>query len=140
MRFKDVSVGKRSGFGFGIITVLMILIGIFALTGLSMLNNEVETIVMDRLPKVVKSKDIIDNVNVNARALRNMILFADNTETVKDELKRIYAARVLMTGDVEKMGQLIKRRRGDRFFKEIKRYRPCLYNRTGQLHQADRGR
>ncbi len=120
MRFKDVSVGKRSGFGFGIITVLMILIGIFALTGLSMLNNEVETIVMDRLPKVVKSKDIIDNVNVNARALRNMILFADNTETVKDELKRIYAARVLMTGDVEKMGQLIKDAEGTVFLKKLK--------------------
>ncbi len=120
MRFKDVSVGKRSGFGFGFITVLMLLIGIFALTGLSMLNNEVETIVMDRLPKVFKSKDIIDNVNVNARALRNMILFADNTETVKEELKRIYAARVLMTGDVEKMSQLIKDAEGTVFLKKLK--------------------
>src|SRR5208282_3597130 len=120
MRFKDVSVGKRSGFGFSIITVLMLLIGIFALTGLSMLNNQVETIVNDRLPKVAKSKDIIDNANVNARALRNMILFADDTKTVKAELKRIYDARVIMAGDIEKMGQIIKDTEGSDILKTLK--------------------
>ncbi|MBF0558958.1 MAG: MCP four helix bundle domain-containing protein, partial [Nitrospirae bacterium] len=53
MRLRDVGVGKRLGVGFSIITALMLVIGIFAFTGLSKLYHEVETIVSDRLPKVV---------------------------------------------------------------------------------------
>ena len=120
MRLKDMAVGKRSGIGFGIITILMVAIDIFAVSGLSMLNNEVENIVNDKLPKVVMSKHIIDNANVNARALRNMVIYIDDHEAVKSELKRVYDARVLMTKDIEKMDQLIKDTEGSALLKKLK--------------------
>jgi len=120
MRFKDIAIGKRSGLGFGIITVLMLVVGIFAFSGLSMLNSEVESIVNDRLPKVVMSKHIIDNANINARALRNMVIYIDDHETVQAELKRVYDARALMTNDIEKMDQLIKDSEGSVFLKKLK--------------------
>ncbi len=120
MRLKDISVGKRSGVGYGIITVLMLTIGILAFTGLSMLNSQVENVVNDKLPKVVLSKDIIDHANVNARALRNMVIFINEPETVQAELKRIYDARSSMSKDIEKMGQLIQDTEGSAFLKKLK--------------------
>ncbi|MGD0282697.1 MAG: methyl-accepting chemotaxis protein [Dissulfurispiraceae bacterium] len=120
MRLRDIGIGKRLGVGFGIITVLMLVVGIFAVVGLSKLNMEIETIIYDRLPKVVTSKDIIDNANVNARALRNMILFADDTKTVKAELKRIYDARAIMAADIEKMGKFIKDTEGSAILETLK--------------------
>lgn len=108
------------GAGFGIITVLMLVIGIFAFAGLSGLNHDVKTIVNDRIPAVVVSKNIIDSANVDARALRNMILFMDDNETVNKELKRINDTRVLMAGDIEKMGRFIKDPEGSVFLKKLK--------------------
>src|SRR5208337_5097505 len=120
MRITDIGVGTRLGVGFGIITLLMLMIGFFAFTGLAGLNREVETIVSDRLPKVVVAKDIIDNANVNARALRNMVLFIDDKETVKNELKRVQDVRLLMARDIEKMDQIIKDTEGAAILKKLK--------------------
>ncbi len=132
MRFRDIAVGQRLGAGFSILMGLMLGIGIFGLTGLSMLNNSLESIVNARFPKIVMSKNIIDNANITARALRNMMIFINDPETVRAEHKRINDARVLMTRDIEKMGQIIKDTEGSVLLKKLKDAAP------GYLSEQDK--
>ncbi|MBK8385447.1 MAG: hypothetical protein IPL11_07185 [Candidatus Accumulibacter sp.] len=48
--------------------------------------------VRDKFPKTVWAKEIVDNVNVIARALRNVLLLK-NPEAASKELDRVIEAR-----------------------------------------------
>jgi len=89
---KNMKIGSRLGFGFGIIMVLLVVVGGFSIVEISQLGKELNTIVSDRFPKTVAANDIIDQVNAAARALRNMALLK-STQDVEKEYQRILEAR-----------------------------------------------
>ena len=96
---KNMKIGTRLTLAFGLILLLLLINGLVAMYNIGALSGQVKTLANDRMPKVESANDIIDNVNIIARALRNIVIDTSK-ETQEAEIKRITEAR-------EKIGKQI---------------------------------
>ncbi|MEF8756559.1 MAG: methyl-accepting chemotaxis protein [Accumulibacter sp.] len=90
--FKNLRIGVRLGVGFGAVLGLLILVSTLAYSRLEELNTQIEDIVRHRYPTTATAHDIVDQLNIIARALRNTLLVRQPQE-VRKELERVSEAR-----------------------------------------------
>ncbi|MBV5316536.1 MAG: methyl-accepting chemotaxis protein [Desulfobulbaceae bacterium] len=108
---KNLKIGVRLSLGFGIIVVLMMIVGGYSVKSIKGLHGEIELLVEDRMVKVEQANQIIDNVNIIARALRNIII-DDSKDRQADELRRIAEARITAGELFETLSKTIKSEKG----------------------------
>lgn len=96
---KNFKIGSRLGLAFGLILALLMIVGGYAIKDIKSLQGEIDLLVNDRMVKLEQANTIIDNVNIIARGLRNIII-DDNKDHQADELRRIAEAR-------KKVGELM---------------------------------
>jgi methyl-accepting chemotaxis protein len=116
---RNMKIGTRLGVGFGVITCLLIIVCVISLMRLSGLNAEVQVLVKDKFPKTVWANDIIDNINVTARALRNMVLVKD-AASEKKELERIDEARRTVSERIDRLDRTVRSEKGIELMKALK--------------------
>lgn len=122
----NLKIGVKLAIGFGVATLLLMIVLISAIMSVSDLNDNVELLVNDRFPKTVLANEMIDAVNDNARALRNMIL-SDDSEVRKETLKRFDWAKELVNKNFEKLSETIKTVKGKELLANIKSARFDYY-------------
>ena len=71
---KNFKIGTRLSLGFGILLVLMLVVGGYGIKSIKALHEEIDLLVEDRMVKVEQANAIIDQINIVARAMRNMII------------------------------------------------------------------
>ncbi|GEM_PF-217756 len=104
--FKNMKIGWRLGLGFTVLMVMMLLLGVLAITRLASLDAGLEVIIKDRWPKTVAANDMTANINEIARSLRNAILL-DHPDGVKEELKRVSDAGEAINQKLDELGKTI---------------------------------
>ncbi|EXI67162.1 MAG: Serine chemoreceptor protein [Candidatus Accumulibacter adjunctus] len=104
--FKNLRIGARLGLGFGIVLVLMATLAGLAYQRISLLDQEIDLMVNDRFPKTVWANDVIDQVNVVARATRGAMLASKMEETLK-QLDRVPEARKAASEAIAKLEKTI---------------------------------
>jgi len=109
--FKNMKIGVRLGLGFGVVLMLLLIISSLAFIRVGGLNNEINDMVNDKFPKTVAANDIIDQVNLVARALRNAIL-QPKPEDAQIELARLPVASKVITERLEKLEKTITTEEG----------------------------
>ncbi|MBS1210123.1 MAG: methyl-accepting chemotaxis protein [Proteobacteria bacterium] len=75
--FKNMKLGTRLGLGFAAVLLLLAIVSAVSLVRLSDVTAETAEIVDDLMPKVVMSDEIVENILIQARALRNLLLSND---------------------------------------------------------------
>jgi methyl-accepting chemotaxis protein len=90
--FKNIKIGTRLFFGFGILLLLMTVVGLYGLRSVKVLQDNLHLISDDLMLKACQANDIMHNVNVIARGLRNIIIDPDKDRQER-ELKRIAESR-----------------------------------------------
>ena len=108
---KNFKIGTRLSLGFGILLVLMLAVGGYGIKSVKALHEEIDLLVEDRMVKVEQANSIIDNVNVIARSLRNIIIDDDKGRQA-DELRRIAEARKTAGELFETLSRTIKSEKG----------------------------
>ena len=91
MNFKDLKISTRLILGFGVMALLMVLMGGVALLKISAINTSFNEVVNVDYPKVDSLQSAKDDLNIVARALRNTLL-QSNPDEVKKEIDRIVTA------------------------------------------------
>jgi methyl-accepting chemotaxis protein len=104
--FKNLKIGVRLGLGFGFVLILLSVISALAFTRLSALNTEISDMVNNKFPKTVIANDIIDQINIIARSMRNAALVKQQ-EDVKKELDRVVDARNKIGASLTQLEKLI---------------------------------
>ena len=104
---KDLKIGTRLSLGFGIILLLMMVVGGYGIKSVKALHEEIELLVKDRMVKVEQANSIIGQINIVARATRNLII-DDSKENQAKEVQRITDARKTAGGLLEQMNKTIK--------------------------------
>ena len=128
---KNMKIGPRLGFGFGILMVLMLIVGTLSIFKINGLNDSIDKMVHDRFPKTVQSNDIISNINIIARALRNIVI-DDSKATVDAELKRVAESRKIVADNLEKLKATVKSEKGKAIMAKIDAIRPVYVKETEQ--------
>jgi len=103
---KNFKIGARLSFGFGIVLVLMMIVGGYSMKAISSLHNEINQIVTDDMVMTEQGHQIKDNLNLIARGLRN-ILIDDNKDHQSDELQRIAQSRKAIADILEQLDKIV---------------------------------
>jgi methyl-accepting chemotaxis protein len=104
--FKNMKIGMRLGLGFGLIMVLLITMSVTTIMQMKTISGKLDTVVNDRFPKTVIANEIINNVNIVARAVRNLALLNDSTK-INEEHQRILEARKTIGESFDKLKETI---------------------------------
>lgn len=115
---KNMKIGTRLALAFGLILVLLVVNGIVSITVIGTLSGEVNTLANDRMPKTEKANDIIDNLNIIARALRNIVIDTSKG-TLEAELKRVAESRALIGDHLKSLQGSMKSEKGIELVKMI---------------------
>ena len=130
--FKNLKIGVRLGIGFGLVLILLTVISVLAYTRLSALNGEIDDLVNNKFPKTIYANDIIDQVNLAARATRNALLVKTQEES-KAEMDRIPAASKIVNDRMEKLDKLITTTEGRKIFGTVSEARKEFAVQLGKL-------
>jgi methyl-accepting chemotaxis protein len=73
----SLRIGRRLGLAFAISIAFTVLMAAYARISLIRINHELEVMVQDRMVKAEQLEQIKENVNINALAVRNVLLLPD---------------------------------------------------------------
>ncbi len=121
--FRNMKIGARLGFGFGIVVLILVVLGVFSMLQLRSIGNEIDVVVNDRLPKMVSANAAIDNINLVARALRNQVLLSDKGEIAEQKKRRIKASADTVA-IYEELSKSIRSEKGKAILAKINDIRP----------------
>ncbi|WP_373419953.1 methyl-accepting chemotaxis protein [Herbaspirillum sp. RV1423] len=91
VKIANITISRRLWLGFGILMLLMVAMAAVGVNRLSQLNRQMNDVIHDKYPKTVIAGDIVDQVNVVARSVRNILLLKDEQQ-IKSENDRIVGA------------------------------------------------
>lgn len=107
----NMKIGTRLILAFGLVLLLLLVNGGISFRIIGHLGDQVTTLAEDRMPKVELANEIIDNINIIARALRNIIIDTSK-ETQQAELLRIEKARDIISKNIETLKKTITDKEG----------------------------
>ena len=113
-----MKIGTRLTLGFALILLLMSGQGIVTLNRLNVIDHQVTDLVKDKWPKTVLLDDIHKQINIVARALRNLLLIEDPALR-RQELARIMEARELITRRLGTLTAVVKSNEGKKLLKQV---------------------
>ncbi len=116
--FKNLKIGVRLGLGFGFVLILLVSISTVAFLRVGALNDEIANMVNDKFPKTVLANEVIDQVNIVARALRNALL-ESKPEEVQSQLQRLSDSAKIITDRLEKLDKTILSDEGRRYLNAV---------------------
>ena len=105
MKIANITISRRLWLGFGLLTLLMIAMAVVGVNRLAQLNHQMNDVIHDKYPKTVAAGDIVDQINLVARSLRNILLLKDAAQ-IKSENDRIVGADKAIQ---ERLAELDKR-------------------------------
>jgi methyl-accepting chemotaxis protein len=115
--FKNLGIGTRLGLGFGFVLVLLISVCSLAYIRVGELNAQVDNMVNDKFPKTVWANDIVDQINLMARIMRNSLLVKQ--ADIQKELDRLPAARKAIDENIGKLEKTVRSEAGKMGFAKL---------------------
>lgn len=113
-----LKVRTRLGLGFGGILMLLAIIAGISTQSMNSLLGNIDDMVNDKFPKTVWGNNVIGNINIIARAMRNTLIVKDQT-TIDKELSRIQEARRAILENLDKLDNTIKSPEGRAALKKV---------------------
>src|SRR5690606_33222706 len=105
--FKNMKIGTRLALGFGLVLVFLVVVSLLGINRLSTLNESIKEMAEDRYPKTEWANNIIDGLNINARASRNALL-RTNEQDIAKELDRIKEARAIIVENMKHLEDTVR--------------------------------
>ena len=141
---KNFKIGSRLCIAFGIILVLLMIVGGSAIRQIKSLDSRIDMLVNDRMVKLAQTNTVIDIINGHVLRLRN-ILIDDNKDNQSRELQWMADASKTATEIYEQLNKNIQGAQGIALLSKIKQIR-AEYRKlvdayvklieTGQIDQA----
>ncbi len=102
MDFNNTKISVKMALGYGVLVLLIALIGAFTWFKLTGIRSSFEAVTDNRLPKVVAVYEVRENINIAARAMRNMLLVSAQSEAAKEK-ERIDASHLAIGERLDKL-------------------------------------
>jgi len=135
--FKNLKIGVRLGMGFSLVIVLLVVISSLSYLRVGQLSFEVNDMVNDKFPKTVWANEIIDALNVVARAIRNAALLKTQDE-INRQLDRIPPQSKIITEKLEKLEKTIDDEAGKKLLGDVQTMRTAYRAHLGKAVELAR--
>lgn len=119
---KNIKIGPRLTSAFGLILLLLIMVGGYAIHEIKSLNGQIDVLVNDRMVKLEQANTIVYNINILSQSFRN-IFIDDNKEHQGNELQRVAEARKTVSAIFEQLDKTISTDQGVVILRKIKESR-----------------
>jgi len=116
--FRNMKIGARLALAFGVVLLLVAGLGVYVSTETSDINSKINLVVQDRMVKSRQANDMIDQVNLTARVIRNVFL-ARSPEEAKKEASRMASVSERMGGLLDSLDASVKDEQGKKFLTEV---------------------
>ena len=136
----NLKIGTKLAVGFGVALVTILILNVISLTNLGTMDSSIEDIVHDKFPKTIWANDIIDAINDNSRAIRNVFI-TDDPEMKETELKRLTWGKEWVDARVDSLYRTIKTEEGKKLVDKLQDIRKNEYftTRTKMLDHLKNG-
>ncbi|WP_020483992.1 methyl-accepting chemotaxis protein [Methylomonas sp. MK1] len=111
-------VRTRLGLGFSGVLLLLAIIAGISINGMNDLLSNIDNMVNDKFPKTVWANNVISNINVIARSMRNTLIIKDRA-AIDKELARIQDARRTIKENLDKLDESISSVEGKAVLKKV---------------------
>lgn len=115
---KKMPIGKKLFTGFSICIVSMLLLSIISFLLLRSINTEIVSMNEDRFPKTTLANEIINQLNQQARSVRNMIIM-ENKDDIEKEFQAIQNSRKIASDHLKKLENTVITPKGIELIKKI---------------------
>ncbi len=115
---KNMKIGTRLLLAFGLVMVLLLINGAISIKAIRSLDDRVEELAGDRMPKVAIATSIIKDINLISRALRNALI-NPSQENIATEFNRIAKARETISTLLEVLQGKIQDKEGKQFLSDL---------------------
>ena len=130
--FKNLRIRTQLGIAFSIALLALSFVSGLGIDRMRDLNGKVEMMNKDRFPKTVWANDIIDSINVMARATRNILLLKKEDDIAK-EMARIPQERKAIDAAIEKLSQSTRTDKGKELLQRVKDARAAFISGQDRL-------
>lgn len=140
MSFSHLKLGTRMILGFGLILMLLVVMSFVSITKFNSVSSELHLILDDRLPKMEWANNLIEDINVIARAVRNIALSKDN-KYMQEEKARIDQARNNYAKNFEMLEKSVASEKGKVMLNHLREYQAStrpLVNKAIDLGLANK--
>ncbi|MEP6876115.1 MAG: MCP four helix bundle domain-containing protein, partial [Burkholderiales bacterium] len=107
----SLKVSTRLSLGFGILILLMLIMGATSLVKVGNMHHALQLVVDDRVPKVATINEVKGDIDQIALSLRNMVILSDAAD-IKKEVAKVESAREGIRERLEKLRTLITTEKG----------------------------
>ena len=130
--FKNMKIGTRLGLGFGLVLILAVVVVAIGVQRLSELDRSIGRLIGDLYPKTVLANNIIDNINLMARTVRNVALLSDKRDR-DQERQRLDQGRRLIAENMASLTKLVTLDEGKRLLKTVEESNARLDEGVGRF-------
>jgi methyl-accepting chemotaxis protein len=123
--FTNLKLGVRLGLGFGLVVVMLCIVSVISLTRLGALNEAIDSVVRDRVPKVITLDDAIARTLDNGRLVRNILLFNDQA-AIDKAMADIQANRSKNTEELNALEKELNNEKSKELFRVVTEHRANL--------------
>ncbi|OEZ90753.1 methyl-accepting chemotaxis protein [Duganella phyllosphaerae] len=131
MNISNLKIGTRLAAGFGIVLLLLLMVAGVAVSRIQNINAATDTMLEDRYVKVTLTRGIQDEVNVQARYIRNATIGAKDPAEVTTSLAKLDDSVQINGKALEKLKAMINSDDGKRQFAAM------MEARTGYAQARD---
>ncbi len=102
MNLNDLKISHRLTLGFGLLALIIALMGLFSIMKVGEVQSDLKLTTGDRMPKVLSLYEVQNQINLVARATRNMLILSDAAQ-IKSERERVESARKAISERLDKL-------------------------------------
>lgn len=118
----NVKIGARLTGGFSLLLILMAIISVLAYVNMAQMNAQTVDIAKRYYPQTVLANSVIDNLNIAARVMRNIIILPD-PEDIRKEEARLTDVRQNIDISLRQLHEAVKNEEGKRLLSIVEEKR-----------------
>ena len=119
MKISNLNIGTRLGLGFGVVVLLLATVAVIAVTRIHLINQATERILNQSHVKLMLTKEIQTEVNLQGRYLRNALIGAADPAEVDTSLAKLDASLKKNTANFNQLGAMLTLEKGRALFKAM---------------------
>ncbi|MDQ1265279.1 MAG: methyl-accepting chemotaxis protein [Bacteroidota bacterium] len=112
-----MKIGMRLALGFAVIIALTAIMAVLSIINFGVVQESIDDIIHDKYPKAKSAYEVIENINIIARSMRNILIYKESE--IPNQIKRIDSCRSAILNEIKFLESKITTEEGKKHLAEL---------------------